>query len=568
MKYFPETLSIQWVKTAYDSGELTPKELFNEIISRSEKYTEKNIWIVKPSHELIDKYVQNLPEKSEKTPLWGIPFAIKDNIDLENVPTTAACPDFAYTPKESATIVQKLIEAGAIPVGKTNLDQFATGLVGTRSPYGECHNAYQDEMISGGSSSGSAVSVALGLCSFALGTDTAGSGRVPAMLHSLIGYKPPVGSWSTKGVVPACASLDCTTVFALNFTDAEFVDSIARGYDSKCVWSRKIEKKGDKLPSKIYLPKEMPTFYGEWKSLYQKKWENAVHRIKLLTKKANVLIEEIDYSMFQKAALILYEGAYVAERWEDLKDFVENNPGKTFPVTETILRSGAKTENTASKLFGNLHELQEYKHKARELLEDAVMVMPTAGGSFTREQVRADPIKTNSQMGLYTNHCNLLDMAAIAIPENSRDRTYPFGITLFATFDSENLLCALSKAFLQTETVELAVCGLHKKGFALESQLVELGAEYEGKVQTTADYKLFKLNTTPSKPGLVRVNENGKQIEVELYKLPKEKLGYFMDKVSLPLSIGDITLFDGRTVKSFLCSENAVLDCEEIEKFI
>ncbi len=562
MLYFPEKLSVRWIKASYESGYLKPADLVEEIISRSKRYTEKNIWIVEPSHAFIDDYVKNLPEKSEKTPLWGIPFAIKDNIDLANVPTTAACPDFSYTPAESATVVKKLIKAGAIPVGKTNLDQFATGLVGTRSPYGECHNAYQDEMISGGSSSGSAVSVALGLAAFALGTDTAGSGRVPAMLNTLIGYKPPVGSWSTKGVVPACASLDCVTVFANNFEDIQLVDSAARGYDSECIWSRKFETKGERLPSKIYLPQNTPAFYGKWKNIYQSKWENAVTRIK----KLGIPYEEIDYSMFQEAALILYEGAYVAERWEDLKDFINNNPGKTFDVTETILRSGSTPEKTASKLFSNLHQLQTYRYKAKELLEDAVMIMPTAGGSFTRSQVREDPIKTNSQMGLYTNHCNLLDMAAVAIPENSSDKSYPFGITLFGLYDAENLICSLAKKFLETETIKLAVCGLHKKGYSLESQLIELGGEFIEHRKTAKEYDFYKLNTTPVKPGMVR-REKGKSVDVDIYEIPRKNFGYFMEKVTSPLSIGNVKLDDGTFVKGFLCEETAVKNAEEINNF-
>lgn len=563
MKYFPEKLTAKWIQSSYEAGELTPSELVEEIISRSKKYEEKNIWIVKPDHAFIDSYVSSLPPKSEKTPLWGIPFAIKDNIDLAGIPTTAACPDYSYVPKESATVVQKLIDAGAIPVGKTNLDQFATGLVGTRSPYGECHNAYQDEMISGGSSSGSAVSVALGLSCFALGTDTAGSGRVPAMLHSLIGYKPPVGSWSSKGVVPACASLDCVTVFANTFEEALLVDRSARGFDADCPWSRKIQEKGERLPSKIYLPKEVPEFYGQWSENYRAKWLNAVERIKSL----GIPVEEIDYSMFNEAALILYEGAYVAERWEDLKDFVESHPGKTFPVTETILRSGAKPENTAAKLFGNLHQLQAFKHKAHQLLEDAVMVMPTAGGSFTRDQVREDPIKTNSKMGLYTNHCNLLDMAAVAIPENSADRSYPFGITLFTRFDNECLNNAVAKAFLNTEPMELAVCGLHKKGFSLESQLVELGAVLKESTTSAEIYDFYSLDTTPVKPGMVR-REKGEGVEVDVYSVPKSKFGYFMEKVPSPLSIGTVVLKDGRNVKGFLCEEIATKNARKIERFV
>ncbi|MBO6176946.1 MAG: allophanate hydrolase [Treponema sp.] len=566
MKYFPERLSFEWLKSVYESGEITPQDVVDEIITRSMKYMEKNIWIVSPERNFIAPYLDSLPPKSEKTPLWGIPFAIKDNIDLAGIPTTAACPDFSYIPEKSATVVQKLIEAGAIPVGKTNLDQFATGLVGTRSPYGECHNAYQDEMISGGSSSGSAVSVALGLCCFALGTDTAGSGRVPAMLNSIVGYKPPVGAWSTKGVVPACASLDCVTVFAGTLEDALRVDEVARGYDSDCIWSRKIEKKGELLPAKIYIPKDFPVFYGEWKDIYASKWKNCVTRIKTFCCDKNIKVEEIDYSIFHKAALILYEGAYVAERWEDLKDFVVNNPGKTFHVTEKILKSGNSEDNTAAKLFGNLHELQMYKHMAAELLSDAVMVMPTAGGSFSRNQVRDDPIKTNSQMGLYTNHCNLLDMAAVAIPENSADRKYPFGITLFSLYDRENFLCAVAKEFLAGEKVYVAVCGLHKKGFPLEYQLTELRAEFIEHAKTSESYRMYRLNTIPVKPGLVK-SVKGKSVSVDVYALPEKNLGSFMKRVKAPLCIGDIILEDGREVKGFLCEESATKGCEEILEF-
>lgn len=447
MKNFPEKISITWVKQAYKNKELTPFELIDEIMKRVDLTKEKNIWIVPPTHELIDSYINNLPEDIDNYPLWGIPFAIKDNIDLRGVPTTAACPEYSYLPEKNAFVVQKLIDAGAIPIGKTNLDQFATGLVGTRSPYGEVHNAYDDRMISGGSSSGSAVCVALGQACFSLGTDTAGSGRVPAMLNTLVGFKPSLGAWSTKGVVPACASLDCVSVFANSLEDVLTVNKCAKGYDTECEWSIHYEEKLEKSPTKIYLPKEEPRFFGEYANLYKEKWDKSINRIKDL----GVPIEYLDYQMFYDAALILYEGAYVAERWTDLKEFVLSHPNKIFPVTEKILRSGASEEKTAARLFEDLHKLQYYKHKTKELLKDAVMVMPTAGGSFTREQVRENPIETNSLMGLYTNHCNLLNLMAIAVPENSYDKNFPFGITIFGNADSENLVEDAAKKFLSTE---------------------------------------------------------------------------------------------------------------------
>ena len=443
---FPKILTCRWIRQAYGKG-MTPEELLDEVIRRAGEHEEKNIWITKPSLELVEPYIRRLPKDRENYPLWGIPFAIKDNIDLAEVPTTAACPEFSYTPRENAFVVQKLIDAGAIPVGKTNLDQFATVLVGMRSPYGEVHNVFQPELISGGSSSGSGASVAAGIVPFALGTDTAGSGRVPAMLHALVGYKPPRGSWSTRGVVPACASLDCVTVMTHSLEEAEWIDRCARGYDTECIWSRPVEKGEKKAPEKIYLPDSLPRFYGDFAEIYREKWIRSVDRIE----RFGIKIEYIDYSMFEKAAAILYGGAYVAERWEDLKDFVEGHPGKTFPVTEQILRSGMKPENTAAKLFENLHELQYYRHRTEQLLKDAVMIMPTAGGTFTREQVRKDPVKTNNLMGLYTNHCNLLDLMAVAVPENSSDRTYPFGITIFGLYDAENLVCETAERFLDGE---------------------------------------------------------------------------------------------------------------------
>lgn len=558
--YFPEKLTILWLKQAYKNG-LDPTELIGEIIKKAEAHAEKNIWIVKPSEELILPYIKNLPSDRNSLPLWGIPFAIKDNIDLADVPTTAACPDYAYTPKKSAYVVNRLIKAGAIPIGKTNLDQFATGLVGTRSPYGETHNAYQPEMISGGSSSGSSISVALGMAAFALGTDTAGSGRVPAMLNALIGYKPPLGSWSTSGVVPACASLDCVTVFANNLDDAQTVDRYARGFDEECEWSREYKIKGEKLPEKIYIPKDEPRFYGSFSELYREKWNKAVLRIERL----GIPVERIDCSMFEEAALILYEGAYVAERWQDLKEFVENNPESTFPVTERILRSGAKSENTAAQLFGDIHALQRYRHTAKKLLDNAVMIMPTAGGSFTRDEVRADPITTNSLMGLYTNHCNLLDLMAIAVPENSEDRKYPFGITIFGLGSSENLVCAFAKRFLESESAQIAVCGLHKKNRVLEYQLTELGAEYIKSAKTSADYRLYRLDTVPEKPGLVRTFDGGGgMIDVDIYSIPKRNFGIFIERVAMPLGIGDIRLSDGEIVKGFLCEQQAAAGCSDI----
>ncbi|MEE3420508.1 MAG: allophanate hydrolase [Lachnospiraceae bacterium] len=444
MTTIPKKITISWLKEAYASKKLTPWELMREIVKRAGEEKQRNIWILPPVEEFLSPYLSYLETMPEDLPLWGIPFAIKDNIDLAGVPTTAACPDYAYVPKRSAAVVQKLIDAGAIPVGKTNLDQFATGLVGTRSPYGECHNALNEELISGGSSSGSAVSVACGMAAFALGTDTAGSGRVPAMLNGLVGFKPALGAWSTRGVVPACASLDCVTVFSNTLEDAEAVNEEAMGYDSDCIWSRQYDAVKKNIPKKVFLPETKPTFFGDYKEIMEKKWDTAVARVRSL----GIPCEEIDYQMFYDAARILYDGSYVAERWADLGDFVTRHENSVFPVTKKILMSGAAPDKTATGLFGDLHALQAYRHKAAEILRDAVMIMPTTGGTFTRDQVREDPVETNSLMGLYTNHCNLLDFVACAVPENVNDTEIPFGITIFALSQNTGLVLKSAEEFL------------------------------------------------------------------------------------------------------------------------
>jgi allophanate hydrolase len=447
-------------------------------------------------------------------------------------------------------------------VGKTNLDQFATGLVGTRSPYGECHNALNPELISGGSSSGSAVAVALGMAAFSLGTDTAGSGRVPAALHGLVGYKPALGAWSTKGVVPACASIDCVSVFTHTLEEAALIDSIARGFDEACCWSRALPHHLTANPKRILLPKEGPEFFGRFAESYQDKWESAVRRIKGL----GIPVEYVDCTLFKLAASILYDGPWVAERWSDLGEFVTNHPGKVFPVTEKILRSGERQAYTAAKLFEAMHTLQDYRARTRKMLKDAVLIMPTVGGTFLRDEVRENPIETNSKMGLYTNHCNLLDLAAIAIPERQDDNENPFGITIFALADSEGLAFGAAEAFLKSETIPIAVCGLHKKGYSLESQLTLLGAVFSERTRTAEGYRLYKLNSTPVKPGMIRDVKDGTYVEVDVYDIPAANLGLFMKQVKSPLAIGDVELADGRWVKGFICEPYGVENAEDISE--
>lgn len=562
----PFKLTLSWIRETYASNQLKPEEVIEEIIKRSKQDENMNIWITPPKMEDIKPYLERLAEIDfDSSPLWGIPFAIKDNIDLANVPTTAGCAEFSYTPTEHSTVVQRLIDAGAIPVGKTNLDQFATGLVGTRSPYGETHNSLRPELISGGSSSGSAVSVARGQAVFALGTDTAGSGRVPAALNNLVGLKPSLGAWPTKGAVPACASLDCITVFSHHIEDAYQVDALVRGEELEDPWSRELPVPLPKLPKKICLPKDSISFYGPYANEYQKAWNQTVEQLKQLPAE----IEYIDYEFFREAAAMLYDGPYVAERWADLGGFINNHPGVTFPVTEKVLRSGALPKYDAASVFHSLHKLQEFKRRAQILLKDAVLVTPTAGGTWTRDQVREDPVKTNSAMGLYTNHCNLLDLCAIAVQAGEADDNLPFGITFFALSNEEGLIAGAARAFVinskqKNKTTEIAVCGLHMRGYPLEKQMLEFGATFLRKEVTAENYQFIKLPTEPAKPGLIKRKFGGNAIELEIWEMPLSSFGEFAALVPSPLGIGKVELQDGTEVPGFICEGYAAEDAEDI----
>ena len=559
----PTRLTIAWLRHAYESGSATPREVVARILERCADAADYNVWIVPPSKQALEPYLTQLDQSlpSADKPLWGVPFVIKDNIDLAGVPTTAACPAYAYTPAQSATVVAKLVDAGAIPLGKANLDQFATGLVGVRSPYGECKNALDPRLISGGSSSGSAVSVALGLAAFSLGTDTAGSGRVPAALNGLVGFKPPLGSWSTRGVVPACASLDCVTVFANTLEDAMTVDGVARGYDEGCPYSKEYAApQGAALPAAICIPDAEPEFYGEFAQRYREGWGASLERIRRLASKAGVEVRTMDCSYLNEAASVLYDGPWVAERWADLGGFVEAHPGEVFPVTEKILRSGARDGLSAESLFNAMHFLQECRHRVYAELDDAVLVMPTCGGTFTRAQVDADPIAANSKMGLYTNHCNLCDLAALAIPGDDSCPGLPFGITAFARADSQRLLEGFARAYRVSACVRVAVCGKHMRGFEYHTQLLDVGAEFLGTYPTAPSYRLFVLNEKAQRPGLLKVWEGGAAIEVEVYAFPASRFGTFVERIPAPLSLGKIELSDGSVVEGMLVERASVLD--------
>lgn len=572
----PFALTIEDLRGKYVSGELHPKEVIQEIISRASIDQHYNIWITPPSMERMQKFLDALEDMNfEDHPLWGIPFAVKDNIDVKDWPTTAACPDYQYIPSEHASIVKRLIDAGAIPVGKCNLDQFATGLVGTRSPYGETRNSLRGELISGGSSSGSAVAVARGQAAFALGTDTAGSGRVPAALNRLVGLKPSLGAWPTRGVVPACASLDCVTVFGHTAADALAVDAAVRGLDSQDPWSRNVPPPSPALPAQLCLPRGPLRFFGPYEAAYRKAWNATVQRIENM----GIPVKYVDIGIFTEAAKILYDGPLVAERWSDLGTFVNNHPASLLPITETILRSGTAAAWTASSLFEASHLLQRYKLEARKLLQDHVLIMPTCGGTWTRQQVSDEPLHTNSQMGIYTNHCNLLDLCAISIPSEDADIDLPFGITLFGLWNQEGLLFGTADRFSApdelciylnaTDTVQIAVCGLHMRGYPLESQMLEHGAVFIREARTAPKYNFVKLAGNPEKPGLIKINPeerdvDGASIELEVWEMPADQLGRFLSAIPSPLSLGKIELDDLSEVTGFLCEAYAADGAEDI----
>lgn len=596
---FPLQLTMEWLQISYKSGALMPEDVMLEIIRRAEADSDMNVWITPPSMAVLKPYLERLVEMDPaNAPLWGIPFAIKDNIDVAGIPTTAGCSEFAYTPVEHAAVVERLVAAGAIPLGKTNLDQFATGLVGTRSPYGEAHNALRPELISGGSSSGSAVAAARGHAVFSLGTDTAGSGRVPAALNELVGYKPSLGSWPVKGVVPACASLDCVTVFAHSLEEALIVDGIARGMHENDPWSRDVKQQRPKLPAKLCLPKQAVAFFGPFAEQYERAWHAAIGRLEQL----NLPIEYVDYDLFSDAAAILYGGPWVAERWADLSGFIDSNPGAAFPVTERILRSGAAAEHDAASVFSAMHKLQAYKLEARKLLQDAVLVMPTCGGTWTREQVRKEPYSTNSDMGRYTNHCNLLDLCAVAVPSDAAEERLPFGITLFALAENEHLMIEAARSFLRggeraaaavpvesrrsdsartgfaaedialeanprEPSITVAVCGLHMRGYPLEKQMIGLNARFMREASSAPRYKLVKLPTTPAKPGMIKQQQGGASIELELWEMSPASFGIFTSLIPAPLGIGKVELLDGTEVSGFVCEAYAAAEAEDITAY-
>ena len=439
-------LNIENLKQKYINKEITVSEVISSIQDKIKEYANHNIWIYTLSDEQLNHYIKNLKNKSPKDlPLYGIPFAIKDNIDLKDIPTTAGCKEYEYIPNDSAFVISKLIEAGAIPIGKTNLDQFATGLVGTRSPYGECKNSINPEYISGGSSAGSAVSVALDMVSFSLGTDTAGSGRIPASFNNLIGLKATKGVISTSGVVPACRSLDCVTVFTKALNDVQTVFEIVNKYDKSDIYSRKYIaslKKAEKSFTFAIPKKEQLKFFGDEES--QKLFFEAVEKFESLGGKS----VEIDYEPFNESANLLYSGPWVTERYIAIKDFIIKTPEFVNETVKTIISGGDKVD--AVNYFESEYILKKNRKIADKIFERYdFMLTPTSGTIYKIDEVNADPITLNTNLGYYTNFMNLLDLSAIAVPAGFRKNGLPFGVTIVADNFEEEKLFSYSSLYLK-----------------------------------------------------------------------------------------------------------------------
>ncbi len=579
-------LLIADLRSGYRAQRFTPAEIMTRLMERAGATDDRRIWTSRLSRDQVMSHVRALHGRSpDELPLYGIPFVVKDNIDLAGTATTAACPEFGYFPSRSATVVERLLDAGAIPLGKTNLDQFATGLVGTRSPYGACRNAFDDRYISGGSSSGSAVAVAMGLASFSLGTDTAGSGRVPAAFNNVVGLKPSLGRLSSRGVVPACRSLDCVSIFALTAEDAAGVLDVCEGFDSEDPFSRPLRNAAI-ANLRFGVPRrEQLRFFGD--SEYARLFDMSIARLE----SCGGTPVDIDFGPFLEAARLLYDGPWVAERYAAVGRFMDTHPDALHPVTAQIVAGGKKP--SAVEAFEALYVLRSLKRAAEAAWSQVdFIVTPTAGTIYTIAAVEADPVRLNSTLGYYTNFMNLFDLAGVAVPAGFRGDGLPFGVTLVGPESSDRALLAIADILHRSSVttlgatglplpqsaakapvpaagyIALAVCGAHMQGLPLNGQLRDRGAYFMQRTRTSNDYRLIALpGAPPPRPGLLRVQSGGAAIEIEIWCMPAEQLGSFVAEIPAPLGIGKVELQDGSAVPGFICEGYAASGAADITKF-
>ena len=578
------------LRLAYRERTASPVSIAREVLARIAAAGDDSVWISRAADDVLMAEARALEARgAEGLPLYGLPCAVKDNIDVTGLKTSCACPDFAFMPERSASVVERLRAAGALIVGKTNLDQFATGLVGTRSPYGVARNPFDAAYIPGGSSSGSAVAVAAGLVSFALGTDTAGSGRVPASFGNIIGLKPTRGLLSATGVYPACQSLDCVSVFALTTEDAAEVVEIARGFDPGDGYSRPappgFATMGQMPPRFTFgvLPEAEREFFGnvDGPMLY----EAAIERLKGFGGEA----VEIDYAPFLEVNKLLYAGPWLAERYGSVQEAVGERHEVLHPVLRRIIAGGAAI--SGAEVFAGLHRLKVLRQATLETWRAIdCLVLPTTGTTHRIAEIEADPLQANYNLGRYTNFCNLLDLAALAVPVGFRGDRLPAGVTLFAPAFHDPLIAAIGSALHRASglplgatghrhpgtreagrasslpCVPLAVIGAHLSGQPLNHELEELGARLRRATRTASEYRLYAL-PDGKRPGLVRVREGGAAIEVELWDVPSKSLGVFAAGIAAPLGLGKVRLEDGGEVTGFLCEAYAVDGARDISEF-
>ena len=571
-----DRLSAAAIAAAVACGATSAESVMAETLARIEAYdtVQPQVWISRAEPQALLAEARAVDARiaaGEQLPLAGVPYAAKDNIDVAGMATTAACPAFAYEPEADAGVIARLRAAGAICVGKTNLDQFATGLVGTRSPYGIPRNAYNRAYVSGGSSSGSAVAVAAGLVAFALGTDTAGSGRVPAAFQHLVGLKPSKGRWSTRGLVPACRSIDCITVFTDKVADARLVDGVAAGFDAGDPYSKPLADT-PLAPRRIGVPlPHQRVFFGDTQAEYF--YDRA-----LLTLSQSAELVAIDIAPLLEAAQLLYGGPWVAERTAAAERLLLSNPEAIDPTVRSIIAPGL--DMRAVDLWNGIYRLAALQRHADTMWQDIdALAFPTTGTTYRVAELLAEPVALNSNLGRYTNFVNLLDMAAIAVPAGTRENATGFGITLIGPAATDIALMDLAETFLaaadnpppppldlgdRMDTVKLAVVGAHLEGMPLHWQLTSRNARFVGAFETAPTYRLYAMaDSVPPKPALVH-STDGAAIKVEVYELGLAEFGSFVVEVPPPLAIGTVTLADGSSVKGFVAEPRALTGAEDI----
>ncbi len=585
----PFDLRLDVLTQAYHEGRLTPRDVMATLRERALALNpEFNAFIHILSTAELEPYLAALDDVPPPSlPLYGVPFAIKDNIDLAGIPTTAACPAFAFTAEQDATIVAQLIALGAVPLGKTNLDQFATGLNGTRSPYGACRNSVHADYPAGGSSAGSSLAVALGLASFALGTDTAGSGRVPASLNNLVGLKASKGLISTAGVVPACRTLDCVTFFTATAAEASKLLALTAVKDTRDVYSRSnpawngAQAFGTPEPGFRFGVPDSLEFLGCVES------EALFYAAKTRLESLGGIPVPLDFAPFLAAARLLYEGPWVAERYHVVGPLIAQQPETVLPVIRAVLSNAPSTDAVAA--FDAQYRLQAYKAQCDALLADLACVLtPTYPRPVTLAELAGEPVQRNADLGYYTNFMNLLDYTAVAVPNGVMENGLPSGVTLFGRAFTDQYLLSLADALQRhsslalpggrqmslpapTETASydrlpIVVCGTHLDGLALNAQLRQRGATLCAVTRSAPHYRLYAL-ADGKRSGMVRDEQHGSAIAVEVWEVPHHEVGSFLAGIPAPLGLGKVELDDGRWLSGFICEDYGLQGAQEITSY-